>query len=67
MIAGQLMVFDGEDVEIGRPALVELTDYDDKQIEIAFDLDDNRRVYLGFRLSDLTREVKEAREEHAGK
>jgi len=61
MIAGEVIIFRNglDDPETQGPALIELTEWD-KVIEIAFN-DNRRRIYVKFRLSDLIREVKEAR------
>ena len=50
-----------DDAEVDADELIELTSWD-KEIEIAFDAG-KRRVYVRFRLEDLIREVKEARDQ----
>lgn len=61
MIAGEIIVFRNgqDDTETQEPTLIELTDCG-KEIEMAFNAG-KRRIYVRFRLSDLVREVKEAR------
>ena len=62
MIAGEISYFKGSNDEDGTrcDGLIELTEWGDQFIEIAANAG-NTRVYLKFRLSDLLREVKEAR------
>jgi hypothetical protein len=63
MIAAEIMSFKGDDEARVDSLLVELTDasaINGKHIEIAFN-HGKERIYLQFRLSDLLREVKEAK------
>jgi hypothetical protein len=63
MIAAQVISFKGEDETRCGSLLIELADAqanDGKHIEISFD-HGKERIYLQFRLSDLLREVKEAK------
>lgn len=56
--AGHLMTFRGEseDTEIESPLLLQVSDQEGDEIEIAFDMvAPKRRVYLRFRLADLVR------------
>lgn len=64
MIAGEVISFIGnsEDPEVSQPALIELTDWSDGPfIELAANVG-KRRVYLKFRMSDLVRELDEAKQ-----
>jgi hypothetical protein len=64
MIAGKAASFvvGKDDPEFDSPVLIEVTDWSDRSIEVAFDFG-KRRVYLSFRPSDLSRELKELRHE----
>jgi len=64
MIAGEVISFIGnsEDPEVSQPALIELTEWSDGPfIELAANVG-KRRVYLKFRMSDLVRELDEAKQ-----
>ena len=64
MIAGEVISFIGnsEDPEDSQPALIELTEWSDGPfIELAANVG-KRRVYLKFRMSDLVRELDEAKQ-----
>ena len=63
MIAGEVISFirNSDDPEIDESVLIELTEIEEPFIEIATDVG-KRRIYLRFRISDLLREIKEAKE-----
>jgi hypothetical protein len=63
MIAAKALVFKraGDDPAFDNGLLLDLTDDDGREIEIAATINAGQRVYLKFRLSDLVREVKELR------
>lgn len=64
MIAGEVISFVGYvcDAEVSQPALIELTDWSNSPfIELAADVG-KRRVYFRFRMSDLVRELDEAKQ-----
>lgn len=63
MIAGEVISYVGnsDDFEVSQPALIELTDWSEAPfIELAADVG-KRRVYFRFRMSDLVREINEAK------
>jgi hypothetical protein len=64
MIAGKAtsFVIGKDEPEFDRSVLIEVVDWSDREIEVAFDCG-KRRVYLSFRPSDLMRELKELRHE----
>lgn len=63
MIAGEILSFKNTDETRSGSLLIELTDTnaDDKYIELGFD-HGKERIYIQFRMSDLVREIKEAKD-----
>lgn len=64
MIAGEVISFVGnsEDPEVACPTLIELTDWSEGPfIELAASVG-KRRVYFKFRMTDLVRELDEAKQ-----
>lgn len=60
MIAGEVLSFVGSSdmPEVEGTALLELTEWSEKYIELAATVG-KRRVYFKFRMDDLVREIKE--------
>ena len=62
MIAGEITTFKSNEDDTGtiKNCLIELTEWGDPFIEIAVEIA-RGRAYLKFRLSDLLREIEEAK------